>query len=69
MVPYAPMLYLTVVSFILYETLLGETGTMLFRLNTLLYVPLALLILVSALSGRIRTRAKDSAGAGVSCVN
>jgi hypothetical protein len=66
MVPYLPMLYLTVASFILYETLLGENAAVLFRLNTLLYVPFGLLVLVHMMAGRIRMRAKYSTGVGTS---
>jgi alpha-1,6-mannosyltransferase len=45
-VPYVPMLYLTIASFILYEALLFENGPVLFRLKTLLYAPFGLLVLV-----------------------
>ena len=60
------MLYLTVASFILYETLLGENAATLFRLNTLLYVPFGLLVLVHVLAGRLRTQAKYFSGVGTS---
>ena len=43
-VPYLPMLYLTVAAFILYESRLHETPESLFRDNTLLYLPFAVLI-------------------------
>jgi alpha-1,6-mannosyltransferase len=68
-VPYLPMLYLTAASFILYETRLGESGAMLFRLNALLYVPLCLLIVVHTLLGRRPSRAEHSTGVGMSSVN
>lgn len=42
-VPYVSMLYLTVAAFILYRTLLQETPETVFRANTLLYVPFAVL--------------------------
>ena len=44
LVPYVPMLYLSVASFILYETRLQEGPETLLRDNTLLYVPFVLLI-------------------------
>jgi len=56
MVPYAPMLYLAAASFILYETLQGEDAALLFRLNSLLYLPFALLVLVHAIAARVRAR-------------
>lgn len=56
--PYLPMLYLTAVSFILYEALLGENAGVLFRLNTLLYAPFVLLVLMHKLAGRLRAPIK-----------
>lgn len=63
-VPYVPMLYLTMASFILYETLLVENAPVLFRLNTLLYVPFALLVVLHALA-RTYSRKKRWAAVGV----
>ena len=63
-VPYLPMLFLTVASFILYETSLGETAAMLFRLNTLLYIPFGLLVLAHVMARRLRMRANYSTGVG-----
>jgi alpha-1,6-mannosyltransferase len=48
-IPYFPMLYVTVASFVLYEALLFENGPVLFRLKTLLYVPFGILVLSEAL--------------------
>lgn len=66
-VPYLPMLYLTVASFMLYEALLGENAEVLFRLNTLLYVPFGLLVLMHVVKGRLRMRAKYFSAVGTSC--
>jgi alpha-1,6-mannosyltransferase len=60
-VPYLPMLYLTIASFILYEALLFENGPVLFRLKTLLYVPFGLLVLVLPL---VRTRSQEACVSG-----
>jgi alpha-1,6-mannosyltransferase len=43
---YLPALYLTVASFVLYELLLQTNGEVFFRINVLLYVPFALLVLI-----------------------
>jgi hypothetical protein len=51
--PYPPMLYLTVASFMLYETLLGETPEAVYSINTRLYVPFLILIAVHALWKRL----------------
>jgi len=56
MVPYVPMFYLAAASFILYGTLLGEDAVVLFQLNTLLYLPFGLLVLVHAIGARLHAR-------------
>jgi len=50
--PYLPALFLTVTSFVLYETLLRTTGPILFRINALLYLPFVLLVLIRCLISR-----------------
>ncbi len=44
---FAPLLYLTVASFMLYGTWLGDKPTQMLWLNTCIYLPFALLLLVS----------------------
>ncbi len=53
-VPFWPMLVLSVCSFLLYVSLFGETPEMLLRMNTLLYVPFALLAIYYWLASRRR---------------
>ena len=66
MVPYVPMLYLAAASFILYETLLGQDADVLFHLNTLLYLPFGLLVLVHAVVARLHARKTQFSTVGVS---
>ncbi len=63
-VPYVPMLYLTMASFILYEALLFENAPVLFRLNTLLYAAFGLLMLLLPLV-RVRAQERCLSGAEV----
>lgn len=48
-VPRLSLFYLTAASFILYGTWLGDSPDQMFRLNSLLYVPFALLVLMGVL--------------------
>lgn len=51
----APLIYLTAASFMLYGTWLGDKATQMLWLNSFIYLPFALLVLVSLVSGRRRT--------------
>jgi alpha-1,6-mannosyltransferase len=52
--PYLPALFLTITSFLLYETQLQDSRQILFRINALLYLPFALLVLVYWWTSRSR---------------
>jgi alpha-1,6-mannosyltransferase len=51
---YVPALYLTLASFLLYELLLHTSGSVFFRIGTLLYVPFLLLVLIDWFARRTR---------------
>jgi len=51
-VPLASLFYLTAASFILYLTWLGDKPEQMFRLNSFLYVPFALLVAVELFAWR-----------------
>ena len=55
--PLVPMLYLSVAGFLLYQSRIEETPELLFRINTLLYLPFVLLIAAQWLWSRWRSPA------------
>ncbi len=55
-IPYAPTLYLVTASPLLYVTLMDGSARMLLRINTLLYLPFALFVLLDVVGRRRRDR-------------
>lgn len=51
--PYAPMLYLVTASPLLYVTLMDGSAQMLLRINTLLYLPFAIFVLLDIVARRL----------------
>ena len=51
---YVPALYLTLASFLLYELLLHTSGSVFFRIGTILYVPFLLLVFIDWFARRTR---------------
>ena len=64
LVPYIPMLYLSVAAFILYESRIQETSETLFRDNTLLYLPFVVLVGALWLWRRQQSPSLTTAGIG-----
>lgn len=65
--PLVSLFYLTAASFVLYGTWLGDTPNQMFRLNSFLYVPFALLLVVELLVKRRRSAAIGAPGSQNNC--